>query len=411
MRTSDKSRKMKRRREKHVIFLGAGASFGSGYPLASQLRLLLSSREHFEKAITEYEDQSGLKDKPIWRHAQHCFTRNEKALQLFRHGGFATVDEFCKLAGKRFHQEIDQLRQMIRGVLGLFNPEENFHKSEYYEFVQKLFESDLVTLRHDVTVLTYNYDLYLEYVLWRALRQRWAIGGQSDDTNLLNAVTSGFFDPSNQNWLRKSGFSVLKLHGSIGYPNDEVLGCPLFFQDGKARRAEKLFAYEGAKLVPPIMFPWEIISDRGTINRLLPIGGAHQCGDAHVKKLFNGIWKRARRAVQQADRISFVGLSMHPFMNEGLKYLLKGKTGRAELIVANTENVIFEQSRRETYWTNNPQSPGALFLTMFRNFAPDCKTQGVLPGQGMQVDALTLLKDFRSFIRTQLQPRLIKTTP
>jgi hypothetical protein len=85
--------------------------------------------------------------------------RNKEVLELFRDGGFATLDEFCKLAGGfDYQKEINRLRCFVRAALGLFNPEENFEKSEYYSFVQSLFEPDLVSLRDDITVLTYNYD-------------------------------------------------------------------------------------------------------------------------------------------------------------------------------------------------------------------------------------------------------------
>ncbi len=39
---------------KHVMFLGAGTSCGSGYPLANGLRLLISSRENWGKALLNY---------------------------------------------------------------------------------------------------------------------------------------------------------------------------------------------------------------------------------------------------------------------------------------------------------------------------------------------------------------------
>ncbi len=39
--------------EKHVIFLGAGASASSGYPLVNDLRLLMSSRAHFKKSVQD----------------------------------------------------------------------------------------------------------------------------------------------------------------------------------------------------------------------------------------------------------------------------------------------------------------------------------------------------------------------
>jgi hypothetical protein len=141
----------------HIIFLGAGASHGSGYPLANGLRLLISSRNKWEDALVKYESAHGLMNRPISNLGMEYWDRHVDALKFFRNGGFATIDEFCKLAGgSKLHNEIHGLRCLLRAALGLFNPEEHFEKSEYYSFVQKLFKSDQMSLREDITILTYN---------------------------------------------------------------------------------------------------------------------------------------------------------------------------------------------------------------------------------------------------------------
>ena len=157
---------------KHVIFLGAGASKGSGYPLANELRLRISSWEHFDKHAKDYESKHKLLHAPYSTEISACLRRHAEAIDLFRNGGFATLDEFCKLAGGfEFKKQINGLRCLVRGALGLCNPEESFHTSEYYGFVQSLFKDDLLSLREDVCVLTYNYDPYLQFLLHRALKQ------------------------------------------------------------------------------------------------------------------------------------------------------------------------------------------------------------------------------------------------
>jgi hypothetical protein len=50
---------------KYVIFLGAGSSKGSGYPLANELRLLTSSRKKWEEALDKYEKNHRLMERPI----------------------------------------------------------------------------------------------------------------------------------------------------------------------------------------------------------------------------------------------------------------------------------------------------------------------------------------------------------
>jgi hypothetical protein len=114
---------------KHIIFLGAGASKQSGYPLANDLRLLISSRKKWEEALVEYEDKHKLSNRSVSTLGVNYWDNHVDALNLFRKGGFATIDEFCKLAGGfSFQNEINNLRCLLRAALGLFNPEENFEK-------------------------------------------------------------------------------------------------------------------------------------------------------------------------------------------------------------------------------------------------------------------------------------------
>src|SRR5690242_15893149 len=143
---------------KHVIFLGAGASKGSGYPLANDLRLLMSSRRKWIETLRKYEGQRFGIGTPLTELGIPFWDANEPALRLFREGGFATLDEFCKLAGPQYQNEIMGLRCLARAALGIFNPEEQFEQSEYYSLVQALFREDLFSLRDDVSILTYNYD-------------------------------------------------------------------------------------------------------------------------------------------------------------------------------------------------------------------------------------------------------------
>ena len=216
---------------------------------------------------------------PFWdKHVQ--------ALTLFRNGGFATIDEFCLLAGGQFQTEINELRGLVRAALGLFNPEDCFEDSEYYGFVQSLFRDDLMCLREDITVLTYNYDPYLEFLLARALRYRWRIkrtgspqiqittqdSEQLDNiSKVLGAVTSGFSDSNNQTWLEedkdKPSFCLLKLHGSVCREVDDVGGYETLFSDDPLARAQDLFQGVSETNTPPILFPWEIMTNRGFVAR------------------------------------------------------------------------------------------------------------------------------------------------
>jgi len=331
------------------------------------------------------------------------------ALNLFRNGGFGTLDEFCKLAGgSQFQNEINGLRGLVRAALGLFNPEENFEKSEYYGFVQSVFRDDQLSLREDVAVLTYNYDTYLQFLLYRALEQRRKVSRRGKSpivTNedlvearkhgeVLNAVTSGFYSVGDRSWLgdenSEPSFCVLNLHGAIGGPVDPVSDYESLFSAGARQRAEKLFGAEAQRVLTPIFFPWEIMSDRGMIHK--------------ATSLFHGVWERARREVKGADKISFVGLSMHSYLLDGLKYLFEGKEGTVEVVVANTENTAFIPGKTETHWENIPHSPAYAVGQILSKYAPKMKRVGIPAGRQRSDGDITLVQDFASFVKTQMKP-------
>jgi hypothetical protein len=403
---------------KHVIFLGAGASKNSGYPLANDLRLLISSRNKWHEALLNYEKET--KHHLVASKGLAYWERHVKALNLFRNGGFATLDEFCKLAGNQFQSEIHGLRRLVRAALGLFNPEDHFEKSEYYAFVQALFEGDLESLRSDVTVLTYNYDPYLEFLLHRALDYRLMIRQSGTGTSItlnqveaarsrhhdkmLSAATSGFDDPGNVAWLNddKAGpcFCVLKLHGSICFLKDNIAGYDTLFSKNPNERAESLFGELADSNTPPVLFPWEMMTAQGFVRRdsLLFNGFGKILGT-----LFQGIWERARREVQAADKISFVGLSMHSFLTDGLKYLFEGKKNGVEVCLANPENQAFVTGNPKSHWASQPSSPAYKLKATLKQ-ASSMPMYGYTEPPRKEAGGITLVKDFSEFIRTQMEP-------
>jgi hypothetical protein len=401
-----------------VIFLGAGASKGSGFPLANDLRLLISSRDKWEEALVQYENKHGLANRPITSLGLQYWQNQTRALDLFRNGGFATLDEFCKLAGQfRFQDEINSLRGLVRAALGLFNPEEHFEKSEYYGFIQSLFDANLVDLRSDITVLTYNYDIYLEFLLFRALEHRRKVMRKgasialsegdlkehSDFENILNCVTSGFYSHKNLHWLgeenSKPQFRILQLHGSIGIADNIPSDFQTFFSTNALDRAQVLFQ-DPPSSVPPIMFPWEIISEKGLIPRESSTLGNHPS----LYSLFSRIWSQARIEVEAAKKVSFVGLSMHQFMFDGLRFLFQDKTGELEVCVANPENVTGVQGKSATHWAKQPHSHAYNIHETLKKVAPNISRKGYVEGYGYSDGDFTLVKDLAGFVKTQMKP-------
>jgi len=235
------------------------------------------------------------------------------------------------------------MRSWTRSVLTIWNPENQFEKSEYYNFVQSLFQGNLHELRSDTAVLSFNYDVYLEFLLSRALKVRQDMIAGKRTNDLLNSVTGGFFNPDQRDWFEQEGrFCVLKLHGSVVYP--EAPGSPfsyelLFSTENTFQRRRLQMALEPTNVndYPPIIFPWEAIRENGTF-----------CGKdefphterRHEFELFQRIWDRAEREVASAEKVSFVGISMHPFMEFGLKFLFRNcePSKKIEIVVANPFN-------------------------------------------------------------------------
>jgi hypothetical protein len=127
-------------KKKHVVILGAGASATSGYALANRLRLLMSSEQMLR---TELSKRGNFKKDELDNIIKEVMRGpNKKAVELFRHGGFATVDEFSYLASEKFPTEVQSLKRLLRFVLALHDPEEEFQKSDYCVFIQTFFTKD-----------------------------------------------------------------------------------------------------------------------------------------------------------------------------------------------------------------------------------------------------------------------------
>src|SRR5208283_3527171 len=159
----------------HVIFLGAGASFTSDYPIGQELRLLMTSKDYFKGKLEKlYPTPFPASTDPTYASILKClkhFDRFAKSIEFFRHGGFATVDEFSRHAAGSYPEHVLAMKKLMCFVLALHNPEEKFYQSDYYPFIQRLFRNDaLDRFRNEITVITFNYDCYLDFVMREAYR-------------------------------------------------------------------------------------------------------------------------------------------------------------------------------------------------------------------------------------------------
>jgi hypothetical protein len=365
--------------KKHVIILGAGASLTSGYPLANKLRLLMTSeRKAWEELQKNHKtDISHLNDT----FAPMFSGTGGQIDGLFRDGVFATVDEFSYLAGPRFSEEIQSLKRRLRFALALHNPEDNSDQSDYYPFIQRLFQRGIFPLRDDIAILTFNYDPYLAFLLRRAVRVRYKAAGKAEGAGLKDlavcehSVTSGFCGGSKV--IEKGdGLCLLHLHGIVAWPDKfkdtRAISFDEVFQSNLRQRLTNLHP----NTPPPIVFPWEILNEQGEFRPkdefcLYQNTKDHCPFDIH--ELFVAIWKRAQREINSAEKISFVGLSMHEFLNPAFAYLFREKTDGAKIVVANKE---LERFRVEDHVRNNPRSPVFKIEKLLKNVWPWRKRPG-----------------------------------
>jgi len=126
--------------------------------------------------------------------------------------------------------------------------------------------------------------------------------------------------------------------------------------------------------------------------------------------LFAGIWDRARREVQSADKISLVGLSLGQYLEPGLRYLFEGKSGPIQLVIANPENERFKDHQNPLH-PNSPAGRAYAMLTKrcgmrSRVLASFSEYDGMVRkddvGREDQDPAVTCHESFREFIEAEM---------
>ena len=354
--------------------------------------------------------------------------QSSEAAKLLRAGDFATMDELSKHAlGAEHAKTIRDLKKLMRLVMAFDNPEVHYYgTSDYRRLIQKLFVGN--SLRRDVSVISYNYDPYFEFRLLRTLFTRSKIAqikGEELQT-LAREVTSGFIEQQDRKWFEKDGFCHLKLHGACVFPakTSARKTLPVQPDDKQPLRIEDFFSFPAvARLAalsqppfsnedPPALLPWQIVHEQQ--SRLLnegefvsAVGSDWQ--HASLFSLFHSIWERARREVLAADKISFVGISLSPYLEPGLKFLFSGKRGHLQLVVANPEIERFKNSENHLH----PDSPAGRTLAVLnrcglesRVYASFSEDDGMIRLDDMETDehepAVTSHASFRDFIEAEV---------
>ena len=354
---------------KHVIFLGAGASASAGFPVGMRLAELMKRPSELRIETISALQQTGVEKDEANRlfetHVANFVKEFENACEIFRRSGYSTIDQFSKEARHGDYRIVAQaMKRLIRLILSIPGARK-FDVSDYPRFIEKLFATE-GKLRSDVTIVTFNYDLCLEYHLYEQLRCRNEIRRVISNNELFvqhSALSSGLSTWPSRGWSNSVNLKILKLHGATMYCSQTTQGSPptvvfgdvvpsdVFDNDLKAAIPVLCNA---ALEDPPIAFPFEIFQENGefmpetefpvTRRRLLETNFEKES----LREYFQFLWSLAREEVQQADKVSFVGLSFHPFLNPGMRFLFNGRSGPLQVVNANPDNKLFEASHVES---------------------------------------------------------------
>jgi hypothetical protein len=287
-----------------------------------------------------------------------------------------------------------------------------------------------------VAVLTYNYDPYLDFLLSRAYRVRKKASGENFDKT-PTSILSGFGDFDDKSLLNEKGFCFLKLHGTSVLPGfdsshghmterDPLTFYEVFEQNEFLAKKLSAQANSGSLDRPPIFFPWELIKEDGKFvskDKFRAVEGSLAQSDRRLNEngsfyeIFKAIWQRAQKEIIDAKKISFVGMSMHSFLNSGFKFLfqerIKSRTSanpdytesELEIVLACPgalhPNAIFKEAPA-------PNSAAAKLISTLMEVNPRIKTfshSGRLqtPNNGkLGTGGIVCYEDFASFIKAEL---------
>jgi hypothetical protein len=179
---------------------------------------------------------------------------------------------------------------------------------------------------------------------------------------------------------------LLQLHGMIAWPKRSDAERGVAFDDIFYPRLKERITKLHSGTPPPIVFPWEIIDEKGKFRAKSAFCLQESCdengrrpgdyeGQHDLHDLFVAIWTRARSEILAATKISFVGLSMHDFLEPAFRFLFQGKKTNARIVFANKELERF-RSVDEAY--GNPRSPVCKVRRLLKR---------IWPGGGAEINA------------------------
>jgi hypothetical protein len=160
-----------------------------------------------------------------------------------------------------------------------------------------------------------------------------------DDSKIPTALVSGFGDLDTRALRTGNEFCFLKLHGTSVLPlfdrPDKLHHNVLTFDEVFENRAQLATLPDPVRVdrpkMSPIFFPWELMTEKGIfVSKEAFRDVNHTVDNGRYYGIFKAIWERGQQEVTEAERISFVGFSANPFMENGLRFLFKARKRQIE---------------------------------------------------------------------------------
>lgn len=232
------------------------------------------------------------------------------------------------------------------------------------------------------------------------------------------------------------GFCFLKLHGtsvlppqfngSDGSKKGFLTFTEVFWERDKWLEAQNDWSVR-TNPSPTMYFPWELLNNKDefvTQDKFAGLEGLasgnlyFQSTGRTLHELCKAIWQRAQREIAEAEKISFVGLSMHEFLKPGLRNLFAERVRKHNAQKTITHN--FDYTLEIVLACPDAWLPGEIFRTQARpnstvaklaamlcdvnpNMAGKIKGQIISHDSGKRaVGGIVCYDNFKSFIEAEL---------
>ncbi len=151
---------------------------------------------------------------------------------------------------------------------------------------------------------------------------------------------------------------------------------------------------------PPVVFPWELFESGRFIaeNDFVDTFVRGEKKEAlKLYALYKAIWTGAQEKISRANKISFVGLSMHEYLKDGLAFLFQKPPAAAYIVAANPENERYRNEKSRLH----PASLCGKVAAMLGEIAPNMK----LLRSPSEDDGVFRMEKFEEAHKTDVTPR------